>query len=72
MQDRVGAPLADALALIVRERLTGLKPPASAAAAVAIWRPEIEANAGAALDRLTGALPIKTCSHASRTMCCAI
>src|SRR5262245_35445049 len=32
MKDRLGLPLADALALIVRERLTGLKPPASAAA----------------------------------------
>src|SRR5262245_4039550 len=30
MQDRAAAPLADALALLVRERLTGLAPPANA------------------------------------------
>jgi cobaltochelatase CobT len=53
-KDRSGIPLADALALIVRERLTGLKPPASAAELVELWRPEIEANAGGALDQLTG------------------
>ncbi len=53
--DRTGIPLADALAMIVRERLTGLKPPASVAELVELWRPEIEANAGKALDSLNGA-----------------
>ena len=48
-------PLGDALALIVRERLTGLKPPPNASALVDVWRPEIEANAGARLNALTGA-----------------
>ena len=38
------APLEDALALYVRERLTGEPPPASAAALVDIWRPLIEAR----------------------------
>jgi cobaltochelatase CobT len=50
------APLADVLGLIVRERLTGQKPPASLASAVELWRPSIEAKAGADLDRLTNAL----------------
>ncbi len=54
-KDRVGLPLADALALIVRERLTGLKPPVGAASFVDAWRAEVEANAGKALDELTGA-----------------
>ena len=54
-KDRSGIPLTDALALIVRERLTGLKPPALAADAVDLWRPEIEANAGDVLNTLSGA-----------------
>ncbi|HVY84577.1 MAG TPA: cobaltochelatase subunit CobT [Caulobacterales bacterium] len=54
IHDRAAAPLADALAMIVRERLTGLKPPANAQAMVALWRPHIEAQAGAALDKLSG------------------
>ncbi|WP_395647112.1 cobaltochelatase subunit CobT [Terricaulis sp.] len=48
-------PLADALAMMVRERLTGLKPPPNAAPLVDVWRAEIEANAGKRLDQLTGA-----------------
>ncbi|MES1198815.1 MAG: cobaltochelatase subunit CobT [Pseudomonadota bacterium] len=54
VQDRVAAPLADALALIVRERLTGLKPPPSAQGLVALWRNEIEKQAGASLNKLSG------------------
>ncbi|MEZ6024504.1 MAG: cobaltochelatase subunit CobT, partial [Hyphomonadaceae bacterium] len=54
-KDRSGMPLSDALALIVRERLTGLKPPANASDLVDLWRAEIEANAGKALDTLSGA-----------------
>jgi cobaltochelatase CobT len=37
----------------VRERLTGLKPPANAKALVDSWRKDIERDAGKALDRLT-------------------
>src|SRR5436305_12896551 len=37
------APLADVLSLMVREKLTGEKPPASLAGAVDLWRPTIEA-----------------------------
>ena len=40
--ERAEAPLADALALLVRERLTGLAPPAKARAMVNLWRPWIE------------------------------
>ncbi|ANP46441.1 cobaltochelatase subunit CobT [Candidatus Viadribacter manganicus] len=52
MQDRALAPLADAVALMVRERLTGLAPPPNAKALVNAWRAEIEKNAGADLDKL--------------------
>jgi cobaltochelatase CobT len=37
--ERAEAPIEDALSLIVRERLTGLKPPPSAQALVDLWRP---------------------------------
>src|SRR5215213_329298 len=40
--DRADAPLEDAVALMVRERLTGAKPPASAAKIVDLWRDFIE------------------------------
>ncbi|MCC6788516.1 MAG: cobaltochelatase subunit CobT, partial [Hyphomonadaceae bacterium] len=49
MQDRTLAPLADAVALMVRERLTGLAPPANATALVDAWRADIEKSAGADL-----------------------
>jgi cobaltochelatase CobT len=52
VQDTAEAPLEDALSLVVRERLTGLKPPASAQAAVEAWRPWIEDKVGDALDRM--------------------
>ena len=54
MEDRTSAPLADALGLIVRERLTGLPTPDVAKGVVELWRSEIEAKAGPALDKLTG------------------
>ncbi|SIQ59009.1 MULTISPECIES: cobaltochelatase subunit CobT [unclassified Bosea (in: a-proteobacteria)] len=50
--DRADAPLEDALALMVRERLTGLKPPKAAEKIVDLWREQIEAKAGGDLDRL--------------------
>jgi cobaltochelatase CobT len=52
MKDANTAPLADALALVVRERLTGLKPPSSASALVDVWRQRIEESAGPALDKM--------------------
>ncbi len=53
---REEAPIADVMGLMVRERLTGEKPPANVAAAVDLWRPFIEERAGKDLARLEGAL----------------
>jgi cobaltochelatase CobT len=50
------APLEDAVAMLVRERLTGLAPPRGAAHVVELWRPFLEEKAGADLDRLGEAL----------------
>jgi cobaltochelatase CobT len=50
--DRADAPLSDALAMLVRERLTGLAPPAAARKMVDLWRPLLEDKIGARLDRL--------------------
>ncbi|HEX3440713.1 MAG TPA: cobaltochelatase subunit CobT [Pseudolabrys sp.] len=50
--DRADAPIEEALALMVRERLTGLAPPAAAKKLVDLWRPMIEDRAGEDLDRL--------------------
>ena len=50
--DRADAPIEDAVAMIVRERLTGEMPPATARKLVELWRPLIEERAGRNLDRL--------------------
>jgi cobaltochelatase CobT len=50
--DRADAPLEDALAMLVRERLTGRAPPAAAKHLVDLWRPLLEDRAGKNLDRL--------------------
>src|SRR4029077_858111 len=50
--DRADAPLEDALAMLVRERLTGQTPPPMARKLVELWRPLIEERAGRDLDRL--------------------
>jgi cobaltochelatase CobT len=50
--DRADAPVEEAIALIVRERLTGLAPPPAARKLVELWRPIIEDKAGRGLDRL--------------------
>ncbi len=50
--ERTDAPLEDALALMVREKLTGAAPPASAKAMVDLWRPWVEDRAGKTLARL--------------------
>src|SRR5690348_816369 len=52
ISDRSDAPLEDALALLVRERLTGEAPPAAAKKLVELWRPMIEKAAARDLDRL--------------------
>ncbi|MGI8841835.1 MAG: cobaltochelatase subunit CobT [Caulobacteraceae bacterium] len=53
--DPAAAPMADIVALMVRERLTGEPPPPAARPLVDAFRAEVEAKAGADLDRLTGA-----------------
>jgi cobaltochelatase CobT len=50
--DRADAPLEDAVAMIVRERLTGLEPPAAAKKVVELWREFVETRADRELDRL--------------------
>lgn len=50
--DRADAPLADALAMMVRERLTGLAPPVAARKMVDLWRPVLEDKIGPRLDIL--------------------
>jgi cobaltochelatase CobT len=63
------APLADIMGLMVREHLTGQKPPASVAAAVALWRPFIEEKAGGDLAKLADALrDQKAFARLTRTM----
>lgn len=54
--DRADAPLEDAVALMVRERLTGDAPPASAQKIVDLWRGWIEERAGSDLSQLTGTI----------------
>src|ERR1700674_2720121 len=52
ISDRADAPIEEAIAMMVRERLTGLVPPAAAKRVVDLWRPLIEQRAGRNLDRL--------------------
>jgi cobaltochelatase CobT len=50
--DRADAPIEEEVAMMVRERLTGMAPPAAAKKLVDLWRPWIEGRAGRALDKL--------------------
>src|SRR5438552_1711066 len=52
VSDRADAPIEEAIAMMVRERLTGMTPPAAAKRVVDLWRPLIEDRAGRDLDRL--------------------
>jgi cobaltochelatase CobT len=52
VKTRADAPLEDAVALMIRERLTGLPPPESTKALVDVWRPAIEQRAAKVLKRL--------------------
>jgi len=53
---KADVPIADALGLMVREKLTGTPPPEAMKYAVDLWRPFIEENAGKDLERLGTAL----------------
>ena len=55
-RDRDEAPLGEAVAMLARERLTGLPPPSAASRFVDLWRPYVEDKAGGELDRLNGAI----------------
>ncbi len=57
---RKDAPLEEALALVVRERLTGSAPPQHARQLVQLWRPWIEEKAAGQLDHLIDALHDQT------------
>jgi cobaltochelatase CobT len=52
VSDRADAPLEDAVALLVREKVTGLAPPPSAENMVGLWRDWIEQKAGTDISRL--------------------
>lgn len=54
VSSREDAPLDEALALIVRERLTGLAPPATAKALADVWKPLLEKRCGKTLNQLAG------------------
>src|SRR5262249_50599657 len=56
IRDRSEAPLADALGLIVREKLTGEALPESAKNIADLWRPWIEERAGKDLEKLEGTM----------------
>ncbi|MDR9773995.1 cobaltochelatase subunit CobT [Rhizobium hidalgonense] len=50
------APVGEAVAMMVREKLTGQRPPASAGKVLDLWRGFIEGKAGTELDNLSGAI----------------
>ncbi|EJJ26862.1 cobaltochelatase subunit CobT [Rhizobium sp. CF142] len=50
------APIGEAVAMMVREKLTGQKPPASAGKVLDLWRSFIEDKAGSQLNNLTGVI----------------
>jgi cobaltochelatase CobT len=50
--ERTDAPLEDAVALMLRERLTGAKPPENAQRVVDLWRDWIEERAGKSMAQL--------------------
>src|SRR5262245_32374013 len=52
VKERSDAPLEDALALLVRERLTGQKPPENARRLVDLWRPFVEVRSGDCFKKL--------------------
>jgi cobaltochelatase CobT len=54
VRDRADAPIEEALALMVREKLTGRPAPKSGERVVNLWREWVEEKAGADLDHLVG------------------
>ena len=71
--DRADAPLEDAVAMMVRERLCDLAPPENARRIVDLWRPWIEERAGADLDALVEAIDDqRDFAHAMRDLLAAL
>lgn len=64
--EQADAPLADALAMMVRERLTGLKPPPAAQGFVNLWRETIEKKIGPDLDKISA--HIESQSHFAKLL----
>lgn len=56
VSERADPPLADILAMLVRERLTGEAPPDAIGNLVALWKPYVLQHAGETLDRLADSL----------------
>lgn len=56
VKDKADAPIEEALALMVREKLTGRTVPKSGERLVDLWRPWVEEKAGADLDGLSARL----------------
>ncbi len=56
ISQRSEAPLEEAIALMVRERLTGEAPPREAHRVVELWRDYVESRAGDVLSRLAGSV----------------
>ncbi|MGN6303861.1 MAG: cobaltochelatase subunit CobT [Mesorhizobium sp.] len=56
VKDKADAPIEEALALMVREKLTGRAAPKSGERLVDLWKPWVEDKAGADLDGLAGKL----------------
>ena len=52
-EDRQAAPIADAVSMLVRERITGETCPDEASGLMKVWREDLEEAAGEALDRLS-------------------
>ena len=72
VSDKGDAPLAEALGLILREKLAGVAVPPSGNAIVDLWRKEIEEKAGKSLtDAAHRASRTRTCSRAPHGSCCA-
>ncbi len=56
VQRQQDAPIQEAVAMLVREKLTGQKAPETAGKVLDLWRPYIEQKAGGQLDNLASAL----------------
>jgi cobaltochelatase CobT len=54
VSDRGDAPIAEALGLLLREKLAGVPVPPSGHALVDLWREEVEGKASASLETLSG------------------